>query len=74
MNDDQSPMDEAEAEQMLRLTELRQEHHDLDSAIHALEMLPQRDQLQIARFKRRKLALRDEITKLAGSLTPDIIA
>jgi hypothetical protein len=74
MNDHEPPMDEAEAAQHARLSELRQEHQDLDAAIAALQGLPQPDQLQIARLKRKKLSLRDEIVILAASLTPDIIA
>lgn len=74
MNDDQTPMEQADAAEHARLTELRQEHQDLDAAILALQLLPVPDQLQIARFKRKKLALRDEIVSLASQLTPDIIA
>ena len=53
---------------------LRQEHRDLDAAIEALMLLGQPDQLQLQRFKKRKLALRDRITFLDDQLTPDIIA
>jgi hypothetical protein len=59
----------------MRLAELRQKHKDLDDSIHALQSasaVP--DQLQIARLKRQKLALRDEIVALEDRLTPDIIA
>jgi hypothetical protein len=52
----------------------RQEHRDLDDAILALEGLGSLDQLQIQRLKKRKLMLKDEITKLSDKLTPDIIA
>ena len=57
-----------------RLEVLRIEHRDLDCAIDALGQLPQPDQLQVARMKKRKLRLRDEITFLENSLVPDIIA
>lgn len=53
---------------------LREEHQDLDDAVRALEGLPQPDQLQIARLKKKKLTLRDQIAKLEDRLTPDIIA
>jgi hypothetical protein len=53
---------------------LRQEHEDLGAAIEALASQPRADQLQIARLKKKKLALRDEITRLSGMITPDIIA
>jgi hypothetical protein len=57
-----------------RIAELRVEHEDMDAAIRALEKEIQPDQLRIARLKRRKLALRDEIASLEDRLTPDIIA
>ncbi|MFY8142410.1 MAG: YdcH family protein [Caulobacter sp.] len=57
-----------------RLVELRQQHQDLDAAVAALESQPMPNQLQIARFKKQKLILRDQITKLENQLTPDIIA
>ena len=53
---------------------LRQEHQDLDDAVRALEALLMPDQLQIARLKKKKLTLRDQIAKLEDRLTPDIIA
>ena len=57
-----------------RLVRLRQEHRDLDSAIDALRSTPGSDQLQLARLKKRKLRLRDEIALLEDQLVPDIIA
>ena len=53
---------------------LREEHQDLDAAVRALEGLPMPDQLQIARLKKKKLTLRDQISRLEDRLTPDIIA
>jgi hypothetical protein len=57
-----------------RLVRLRQEHRDLDAAIEALRAAPASDQLQLARLKKRKLRLRDEIAQLEDQLIPDIIA
>jgi hypothetical protein len=57
-----------------RLAELRTEHRDLDSAIDALVATGAPDQLRIARLKKRKLALRDEIAQIEDGLIPDIIA
>jgi hypothetical protein len=57
-----------------RLALLKEEHRDLDSAIGALTGQPVYDQLQIQRFKKRKLWLRDEIQRLADMIVPDIIA
>ena len=58
----------------LEIDRLRQEHRDLDAAIQALLLVGQPDQLQLQRFKKRKLALRDRISFLEDQLTPDIIA
>jgi hypothetical protein len=55
-----------------KLAELMQEHRDLDAAIDALRSSP--DQLQITRLKKRKLQLKDQITKINDQLLPDIIA
>ena len=57
-----------------RLVRLRQEHRDLDSAIEALREIAGSDQLQLARLKKRKLRLRDEIAQIEDQLIPDIIA
>lgn len=57
-----------------RLDILRTEHRDLDSAILALIESGSTDQLQLARLKKRKLRLRDEIAMLEDQLVPDIIA
>ena len=42
-----------------KLTELRQEHRDLDLAIERLAEDPAMDQLQLTRLKKRKLKLKD---------------
>jgi hypothetical protein len=65
-------MDESEIQKQLEA--LRTEHRDLDVAIDALRRTGGADQLQLARFKKRKLRLRDEITQLEDHLIPDIIA
>lgn len=57
-----------------RLELVRIEHRDLDHAIAALAEAGVPDQLQVARFKKRKLKLRDEIAWLEDKLIPDIIA
>lgn len=57
-----------------RLGMLRIDHRDLDAAIDALSNAGSQDQLQIARLKKRKLRLRDQISILEDYLTPDIIA
>jgi hypothetical protein len=57
-----------------RLEALQIEHRDLDAAIEALAGVGGQDQLQIARLKKRKLRLRDQIARIEDDLTPDIIA
>jgi hypothetical protein len=57
-----------------RLELLRIEHRDLDAAIIALGSAAVADQLQLARLKKRKLKLRDEIAWCEDQLIPDIIA
>ncbi|WCT74377.1 DUF465 domain-containing protein [Sphingomonas naphthae] len=63
-----------EAELIHRIALLRQEHRDLDAAIDAMLFSASPDQLQVARLKKRKLLLKDEIAQLQDQLVPDIIA
>jgi hypothetical protein len=56
------------------LLQLKAEHRDLDDAISALSQRSVPDMVQIQRLKKRKLALRDEITRTESKLLPDIIA
>ncbi|HUP67102.1 MAG TPA: DUF465 domain-containing protein [Sphingomicrobium sp.] len=65
MNDDQ-PVPGLEA--------LKAEHRQLDDRIRALTVEPTGDQLEIARLKRRKLRLKDQIQQIMDSNVPDIIA
>lgn len=65
-------MDEAQVRE--RLAAAREEHCDLDAAIAALVAAPVQDQLRMARLKKRKLRLKDEIAQLEDTLIPDIIA
>jgi len=58
----------------VRLGVLRQEHRDLDDAIHALESGGRGDQLALRRLKKQKLFLKDQITRIEDKLIPDIIA
>jgi hypothetical protein len=64
----------SEEEMRKRLEGLRTEHRDLDAAIDALTGSGSGDQLQIARLKKRKLRLKDQIALLEDYLIPDIIA
>jgi hypothetical protein len=66
-------MDDKEAIRK-RLEEVKLEHRDLDDAIARVAENPPFDQLKIQRLKKRKLALKDEISRLQDLLLPDIIA
>ena len=57
-----------------RLTELREEHRDLDVAIMKLAVDPGSDQLQLSRLKKRKLKLKDMIAYFENKLIPDLDA
>ena len=57
-----------------RLAALRHEHRELDQLIQAMGESGDSDDLEIARLKKRKLRLRDEIQILADRCVPDIIA
>jgi hypothetical protein len=58
----------------IRLEVLRQEHRDLDDAIHALATTGRPDPLTMQRLKRQKLSLKDQIVRIEDQLIPDIIA
>ncbi len=59
---------------LARLAMLRQEHGDIDASVAAVLAQPMPDQLMVARLKKKKLLLRDQIASLENSLMPDIIA
>ena len=56
------------------LEALKAEHRQLDEQIQHLSSEPTGDQLEIARLKRRKLQLKDQIQRIIDSSVPDIIA
>ncbi len=58
----------------VKLEVLRREHRDLDEAIDALHARGSSDMLTIKRFKKQKLALKDQISQLEDRILPDIIA
>ncbi|MDP6604254.1 MAG: DUF465 domain-containing protein [Rhodospirillales bacterium] len=57
-----------------QLEQLKTEHRDLDDIIVRISERPPYNQIQIQRWKKRKLALKDQITHLESRLLPDIIA
>ncbi|MBP7241497.1 DUF465 domain-containing protein [Amaricoccus sp.] len=58
----------------IKLELLQREHRDLDDAIAALDGGGRADQLTLRRLKKRKLMLKDQITRISDEITPDIIA
>ena len=58
----------------IRLAMLEEEHRDLDAAITAIELTTPYERLTIARLKKKKLQLKDEIQELKDTMLPDIIA
>jgi hypothetical protein len=67
---------EEDRSQRLRemLAQLKQEHRDLDTAISELENSVRGDQLQIRRLKKKKLDLKDQISRTEDAIFPDAIA
>jgi hypothetical protein len=57
-----------------KLAALKSEHRDLDDVIARLAERAPFDQLQLQRLKKRKLLLKDQISKIESELLPDIIA
>lgn len=68
------PSEEEKAQIRERLHDLEIEHLDLDDVIVRLAADPTQDQLQLRRLKKRKLFLKDQISRLRTRLIPDIIA
>jgi len=66
MNDDEAPGHQ--------LNMLKAEHRRLDQEIAELEAGGDADQLEIARLKKRKLRLKDQIQMISDRNIPDIIA
>lgn len=65
---------EQEAKLGLELATKRQEHADLDAAIHAMIETGRGDLMAVQRLKKKKLTLKDRIVELEDILLPDIIA
>ena len=65
--------DQEQAELRLAAARLRQEHEDYDAAINAM-IQTGCEALKIQRMKKKKLVLKDKISKLEDQIIPDIIA
>ncbi len=57
-----------------RVVELKLEHRELDAAIERIAADPAQDQLELHRLKRRKLLLKDQISRLEREIDPDVLA
>lgn len=74
MTDDESNVNTALFKNIERLRALRIEHRDLDDVITRLSLDFNVDELQIKRLKKRKLMLKDQITRLESQQIPDLNA
>ncbi len=61
-------------QRLQKLRDLRIQHRDLDEVIGRLAMDLHVDELQLRRLKKRKLLLKDQITRLESELIPDMNA
>ena len=59
---------------LAKLSDLKNQHRELDEEIQALVSSVSSDQLLLKRLKKRKLMLKDQITQMEDSMLPDIIA
>ncbi len=65
--------DQDQAELRMSAAKLRQEHEDYDAAINAMITVGC-DALRVQRMKKKKLAIKDTLTKIEDQIIPDIIA
>lgn len=66
--------DPSDAEILVMITELKQEHRRIDQEIEALIETGVADMLKVRRMKKIKLSIKDQIAYLENQITPDIIA
>ncbi len=74
MSDTEDNVDRELFRNVERLRDLRIQHRDLDEVIARLTMDIHVDQLQLKRLKKRKLLLKDQISRLESELIPDLNA
>ncbi|TWG89008.1 hypothetical protein L598_000900000870 [Mesorhizobium sp. J18] len=65
--------EQEQADLRLEFARLKQDHADFDAAINAM-IATGCDPLQIQRMKKKKLAVKDRLTRLEDRIIPDIIA
>jgi len=69
-----APPDGVDKATLLQLNDLKKQHRELDEEILGLTSSVAVDQLLLKRLKKRKLMLKDLITRMEDSMLPDIIA
>ena len=74
MSDEDSNVNTELFKNIERLRQLRIEHRDLDDVISRLSLDFNVDEIQMKRLKKRKLLLKDQITRLESKLIPDLNA
>ena len=57
-----------------KINELRKLHSELEIEISKIVKMIPVDQVMLQRIKKKKLKLKDEISKLSSHILPDIIA
>ena len=57
-----------------KINELRKLHSELDIEISKIVKMIPVDQVMLQRIKKKKLKIKDEISKLSSNILPDIIA
>lgn len=62
-----------QAEIRLAFARLKQDHADFDAAIEAM-IKTGCDPLQIQRMKKKKLTIKDQLSRMEDQVIPDIIA
>ena len=72
--EDQDNVDRELFKNVEKLRELRIAHRDLDEVISRLSLDLNVNELQLKRLKKRKLMLKDQITRLESQAIPDLNA
>ena len=67
-------MSEAKKKIKAKISELRKLHSELDIEISKIVKVIPVDQVMLQRIKKKKLKLKDEISKLSSHILPNIIA
>ena len=67
-------MSESQNKIKVKINELRKLHSELDIEISKIVKVIPVDQVMLQRVKKKKLKLKDEISKLSSHVLPDIIA